>query len=526
MTTETMEHRLDGALPDTDEGAANRPNARQFITFATGNDAFAVGMSMVQEIIRVPEYVRVPLAPSTLNGLANLRGKVLPIISLRGLFGFESREHDDSTRVVVVDVGQPLGFVVDRVTSVVEVNQDQIEDVGTIASTVDTKLLSGLIKNADGTSMIMMLNFAKLIEREFAQIAVMTKGAALAGSVFADEKSAKQEINDELRLVSFHVNGQEYGVTIDDVQEIVQIPENITHVPHAESHVLGIMTLRSRLLPLVSLRRLFGLPEGKLDEKSRIVVLVYKGSSVGLAVDGVNEVLRVNKADVDPLPPLLAREQDLADIAEICRLENGKRLVSVITVRNLFGHSAVKQALKTVEEIKDEGEEESENGAEVRVMDDDEQVVVFRLEKEEFGVPIVNVEEIVRVPEKLTRVPKAPTFVEGVINLRGTVLPVLDLRMRLGMQQVERSERQRIMVFMISGLRTGFIVDQVAEVLRIPKLSIESAPRLSSEQGLLLSRIANLEKQKRIVQLLDPTHLVEDQELAQLKAVTKEEVSD
>ena len=440
MSTETMERLEDGARTGTDEAVASSSSTQQFITFTTGNDAFAVGMSMVQEIIRVPEFVRVPLAPATLKGLANLRGKVLPIISLRGLFGFEEREYDDSTRVVVVDVGQPLGFIVDRVTSVVEVNQDQIEDVGSIASTVDTKLLSGLIKNVNGTSMIMMLNFAKLIEREFSQIAATTRGATLGGGFMASDEGVMQELNDELRLVSFHVNGQEYGVTIDDVQEIVQIPESITQVPHAENHVLGIMTLRNRMLPLVSLRRLFALPEGKLDEKSRIVVLVYKGSSVGLAVDGVNEVLRVNKANVDPLPPLLAREQDLGDIAEICRLEDGKRLVSIITVHNLFGHSAIKQALKTVDEVKDEDVDGNGSTAEVQGMDDDEQVVVFRLEKEEFGVPIANVEEIVRVPEQLTRVPKAPSFVEGVINLRGTVLPVLDLRLRLGMPQVQRSE--------------------------------------------------------------------------------------
>ena len=83
------------------------------------------------------------------------------------------------------------------------------------------------------------------------------------------------------------------------------------------------------------------------------------------------------------------------------------------------------------------------------------------------------------MPEQLIRVPKAPSFVEGVINLRGTVLPVIDLRLRLGLKQVERTDRQRIMVFLISDVRTGFIVDQVAEVLKIPKAAIEPAPQLS-----------------------------------------------
>jgi purine-binding chemotaxis protein CheW len=151
--------------------------------------------------------------------------------------------------------------------------------------------------------------------------------------------------------------------------------------------------------------------------------------------------------------------------------------------------------------------------------DDDEQMVVFRLGKEEFGVPINSVQEIVRVPEELIKVPRAPVFVEGVINLRGSVLPVIDLRTRLGLPRVERSDSQRIMVFLIANVRTGFIVDQVAEVLKISKTVIEAMPQLSGEQGKLLTRMANMEKQKRMVQLLEPAFLIEGEELKSLSAV-------
>jgi purine-binding chemotaxis protein CheW len=542
MTTRTSKQRTSGALveessleqrapanqPDgaatedhrEDEGASStQQGTQQFVTFMAGEEVFAADMSPVKEIIRVPEVVRVPLAPSALEGLANLRGKVLPIISLRRLFGFDELAHDDSTRALVVDVGQPLGFVVDRVSSVVGVDASHIEDVGSIRTTVNTEVLSGLIKDVGEHAMIMVLDFAKLIEREFAQIAAITKSAGVAGGSTASQQVEEEDSSDELQLVSFDVDGQEYAIAIEDVQEIVQVPEAVIHVPHAESHVLGVMTLRSRLLPLVSLRTMFSLPYRELDEKSRIVVLTLNGVSVGVVVDAVSEVLRVSKSVVDALPTLLAREGNLAEITSICRLDNGKRLVSIITARNLFGHSVIKEALSAVSENeREEGQQASEADDN---LDDDEQVVVFRLDKEEFGAPIASVQEIVRVPEELIRVPKAPAFVEGVINLRGTVLPVIDLRLRLGLEQIERSDRQRIMVFLISDVRTGFIVDQVAEVLKIPKTAIEQAPQLSQEQGRLLSRMANLEKQKRMVQLLDPPHLMEQKELVALAAITE-----
>ena len=523
-----LEELAPGKQPDGAakvENTENQPasitqqGSQQFVTFMAGDEVFAADMSPVKEIIRVPEVVRVPLAPSALEGLANLRGKVLPIISLRRLFGFPELPHDDSTRALVIDVGQPLGFVVDRVSTVVGVDSSQIEDVGSIRTTVNTEVLSSLIKNVGGHAMVMVLDFSKLIEREFSQIAAISRSTGVAGAVQASTQNhEEEETSDELQLVSFDVDGQEYAIAIEDVQEIVQVPETVIHVPHSESHVLGVMTLRSRLLPLVNLRSMFGLPYRDLDEKSRIVVLTLNGASVGVVVDAVSEVLRVSKSGVDALPPLLAREGNLAEITAICRLDNGKRLVSIVTARNLFGHSVIKEALSNVNESELDEEKQVNDADEGG--DDDEQVVVFRLDKEEFGAPIASVQEIVRVPDELIRVPKAPSFVEGVINLRGTVLPVVDLRMRLGLKQVERSDRQRIMVFLISGVRTGFIVDQVAEVLMIPRAAIEPAPQLSADQGRLLSRMANLEKQKRMVQLVDPPHLMGQKELVALAAVT------
>jgi purine-binding chemotaxis protein CheW len=494
--------------------------SRQFVTFFVGNEVFAVDMAPVQEIIRVPEVVRVPLAPDALDGLTNLRGKVLPIISLRRMFGFEELTHDDSTRAVVIDIGQPLGFVVDRVASVVGVDQSQIEGVDDIRSTVNADLLSGIIKKCGEHEMVMVLDFEKLILREFTKIAEIAKSAGATTNSLVTERS---EISDELQLVSFVVDQQEYAINIEDVQEIVQVPSAIIQVPHSQSHALGIMTLRNRLLPIVCLRKMFGLTARPLDEASRIVVLSLEGSSVGVAVDGVSEVLRVAKAYVDSMPPLLARQGNLTDITEICRLDDGKRLVSVITARNLFDHSTVKEALSNMSEMNQDGIQDG-NQDQVSVdesLGDDEQVVIFLLDKEEFGVPIDSVQEIVRVPEELTRVPNSPVFVEGVVNLRGSVLPVIDLRLRLGLNQAERSDRQRIMVFLLNGLRTGFIVDHVAEVLRIPKSAVELAPQFSSEQGAMLSRMANLEQQKRMVQLIEPAYLIESDMLAELASVVK-----
>jgi purine-binding chemotaxis protein CheW len=498
--------------------ASGGRGTQHYVTFHCGAEIFAADLAPVKEIIRVPDVVRVPLAPTALKGLANLRGNILPIISLRSLFGFEDLAHDEATRALVIDVGQPLGFVVDRVASVADVDTSHLADVGSIRTTVNSEVLSSLLRDVGGHAMVMVLDFAKLVEREFSQIAALTRASTHTDSALVLDQKQDEATDDELQLVSFVVEGQEYAFAIDEVQEIVHVPKEVIHVPYSEQHVLGVITLRSRLLPLVNLRAMFSLGARDLDEKSRIVVLTSGAESVGVIVDAVSEVLRVPKSAVDAVPSLLLREGNLAEISSICKLESGKRMVSIVTARQLFHHASIQEVLESMHESEQASAESAEEID--SAVEDDEQVVVFRLDKEEFGVPVASVQEIVRIPDQLIRVPRAPSFVEGVVNLRGTILPVIDLRSRLGLPALERCDTQRIMVFLIQGIRTGFIVDQVAEVLRLPKSAIELAPALSEEQSRVLSRMANLEKQKRMLQLIELDHLMQQSDLTALAAVS------
>ncbi len=105
------------------------------------------------------------------------------------------------------------------------------------------------------------------------------------------------------------------------------------------------------------------------------------------------------------------------------------------------------------------------------------QLVSFKLGNEEFGVDILKVQEINRMID-ITQVPNAPKFIEGVINLRGKVIPVIDLRVKLNMKRVDHDNSTRIIVLEINESTTGFIVDEVNEVLRIPTNIMEPPPGL------------------------------------------------
>jgi purine-binding chemotaxis protein CheW len=138
------------------------------------------------------------------------------------------------------------------------------------------------------------------------------------------------------------------------------------------------------------------------------------------------------------------------------------------------------------------------------------QLVTFRLGNEEFGVNIHELQEIIRMMP-ITRVPKAPSFVEGVVNLRGQVIPIIELRKRIGMASAEHDKGTRIIVVQIDRKTVGFIVDQVGEVKRIPSRVVEPPPPIvAGIESEYINGVGKLEDQLLI--LLDLNRLLSEEE--------------
>ncbi|HKR29398.1 MAG TPA: chemotaxis protein CheW [Terriglobales bacterium] len=148
----------------------------------------------------------------------------------------------------------------------------------------------------------------------------------------------------------------------------------------------------------------------------------------------------------------------------------------------------------------------------------DQQLVGFRIGKETFGVPIHLVHEIVRVPE-ITAVPDAPEYVEGVINLRGKIISVIDLRKRFGEKRIERSRKNRILVAEIERKMVGLIVDAASEVLRVSPDEIEDPPDVLDEAEV--KYVTGVGKLKgRLIILIDLAKIMQKGELRRLEEMT------
>jgi len=146
-------------------------------------------------------------------------------------------------------------------------------------------------------------------------------------------------------------------------------------------------------------------------------------------------------------------------------------------------------------------------------------LVVFRLGDEEFGAPISQVHEILRLVE-ITRVPRAPRFIEGIINLRGRIIPILDLRKRFDLPMKD-TDKQRIMEVEVDGQILGMSVDEVTEVVRIAVDAIEPPPPMIADiAGEYLAGIGKLPG--RILVMLNFDRILTEQETHQIEQATME----
>ncbi len=134
-------------------------------------------------------------------------------------------------------------------------------------------------------------------------------------------------------------------------------------------------------------------------------------------------------------------------------------------------------------------------------------IVGFQVGRETYGVPIASLHEIVRVTE-ITAVPDSPEYIEGVINLRGKIVSVIDLRKRFGIKNITQHKKNRILVVESNARLTGLIVDAASDVLKVPAQDVEPPPAVFQDGGL--NCVTGLAKYKnRLIVLLDMNKLLQ-----------------
>ena len=500
-----------------DQAAAPVDDAavRRFLTLRHGGTLYALPAEYVLEVINIPAVARVPLSPRSLLGIANLRGTVLPLVSLSELLGKDAASAAAAaTKAIVLDAGTHLALAVQSVDALVAIAEDRIEVRESELSAERGEELRGAFRSESRDAVVKILDIRKLLGAAFSQQARAPRQLR-AGKSGAGEMQRSAAV-DAAMLVTFEVAGQEFALDLAAVQEILPAPAVVMAVPRAEALVLGVTTVRDRLLPLLSLRGLLGFPPAAgSDGREKVIVMKVNGAQVGLVADRARAILAAQPSAIDAVPPVLAaRTGGEARLKAIYRAEGGRRLVSILMPEQLFREDVMRR-------LSQSAQNESTGTTATASPHAEQTFLVFRLGEDEFALPIEAVDEVGRVPAQITRLPKTPKFLEGVVNLRGDVLPVVDQRRRFDMPASSDTERRRLVVVRTELHRAGLIVDSVSDVLRVSGNAVEAPPALTDEIARLVRGVINLEQSQRIVLVLDPAELLTAAERGRLDAFQK-----
>jgi purine-binding chemotaxis protein CheW len=447
------------------------------LTLSAGGKRHGLPSRMIREVARLPRLTRVPHAPAEMLGLANLRGTVMPVLSLAALLGGSAGAEQ---RLVVLDAGEPVGLAVDVVTDMLDARQAEA------ASIEPLDVLSLLASHAT------------------ADVGKRAQGRANADL----EGAAREDVAEKTAsLVTFAIGAQTFALPLDTVDEVLRLPLEITAVPNAEAMVLGSMDLRGAVLPLLMLAPLLALPGEALSAKSRVLVVRIGEQRVGFVVDALGAVLRVPVGTIDPVPIVLTRGEAEARIQAVCRLGEG-RLVSVLAAEHLLRDDITARLVK----------DSSTRRKEVQVhAEPTEPFVVFRICDAIFGLPSFAVEHVGTLPSKLARVPRSAAFVRGAMPWRGEAIPVIDQSKRFGAVTASAA-RQRVVVVAMGSLRAAFAVDAVIGLHAIAQSALRTIPEAGSLATRLFNRVSTGEDPQQLTLLLDPEQLLDGTERDMLQS--------
>ena len=476
----------------------------QLVTFTLDGVEFGLDIDRVQEITPRTAITPVPGSPSFVLGVVNLRGMIIPVLDSRLRFHLPPNPPTDKTRIIILNLaGQPTGLMVDSVAEVVKLDDFTLRDTPPLVAGVRSEYLAGMV--TAGTRLITLINLEKILDSaEFGmREALADAGTGAAG--FMNLDAAVEQVEEELPYVTFTLGKEFFGINLKLVEEIIEVPA-ITKVPDAPPYVLGVICLRDQVLPLLDFIQLLRVEPMASETEKMVILLSFGQAKLGIVVDGIQEIIRIREEDILP-PPQTLSEREVADLEGV--VVRADRMVSLLKVLDIItGEDQAKIAAMSTSLIQHTKEEAGDSH--------ELPLVVFRLGPEAYSLRLHEVREIIMVGN-ITPVPRAPSFIEGVLNLRGEVMPVIDLRERFGLERRPPTNLSRIVITPIGGVSTGLVVDAVDEVKSVDLRRLEEPPKVTAVgANAFIEKVARTEA--GVVFLLNVQRLLTDVEGQQLQA--------
>lgn len=443
-----------------------------YTSFHIDKTEVAITVKAVQEVVNFPDrIIPMPLSPSFLLGVFNLRGMIIPIINLKNLLKYADDSISPSQKVAIVEIeGARVGLVFDSTSEILRVSDDDISAFGYV-SEHSHKVIAGAIKLNDGNRILQILDAPALITIE--NIPQIIDQQKLTG---IHSKNSRHE--QRHKCISFFVKDIKMAFEISTIHEIVKVPE-IKPSSIQSDIFMGIINLRGRTIPVVSFAKILKMKDVSLDTKDltddhRIIILKIDKELIGLMVDSVDCINSYYEDDKMAVP-LLSKDRismfqgclNLPNEGEIFLLDHEHVLSGPEILEVTEGHSKIYQNVAYENVLK---------------KIDRESYISFRLDHL-FGIPIKDIKEIINYTEDILNAPGMPEHVLGMLNLRSNLVTIIDTRSLYKMNvNQEKNSDTKVLIFEKEGERFGLVVDALESILTIDQDKKFKVPSLVTQK--------------------------------------------
>jgi purine-binding chemotaxis protein CheW len=315
------------------------------VVFNLAGHEHGVDVRRVREIILEPRISTVIEAPDFVDGVLELRGKIVPVIDLRKRLQLAHvRKPDEASVIIIVQLGKKMaGFGVDSVSELMTVPNDLIQPPTEIVGGIGSNFIDGLAYVNQRLLVILNLD-AMLSLDEKRQLE--EEGLGVGAEDWKEESNDIRELTFK-RIITFELDRETYGAEIGEVAEIMEMAP-IMPLPRVPAFILGLVNLRGAIVPIIDLRVRFGLDQKAWSRDSRIIIMKEKNLLVGVAVDSMWESLKLPEDSFQP-PPQGVAKIDAEYFKEICSVKG--RMVCVLDIKKILSDTAAKSALGSLGSI-------------------------------------------------------------------------------------------------------------------------------------------------------------------------------
>ncbi|ADQ45310.1 CheW protein [Caldicellulosiruptor kronotskyensis 2002] len=278
---------IESSISKTEETEQKVLKQERYILVQIDGQNYALNIANIQEIIRFSDFSTVPSESEDILGIINLRNEIIPIINIQKLLKAESKEIDDETKIIIAyNSGFKFGFIVDKILSVISVNEYEIKPLPTIANYKD--IFTGTIKSDE--RMFIILGINKIFEKVSSAIYEEIKNQG-------EEALEMLKTSDEKQVVLFEINNQKFAIDIQKVKEINRIP-SIVKVPNEKVYLKGIANLRGDIIAIIDLGILLYGEETQINDSSRVIIVELRGERFGILAKKVLSVSKVSAENI------------------------------------------------------------------------------------------------------------------------------------------------------------------------------------------------------------------------------------